>query len=285
MPDAARDRPLADRRALVTGASSGIGLAIAHRLAARGATLVLTARREDKLRDAAAALTAAHGGEVDVIPADLGRPDGAAALWTAARAGGAVDVLVNNAGFGYFRPFTTAEWARDAELIQLNITSVVELAHRFVADHRATPPAHRVFLMNVASTAAFQAVPNFAVYASSKAFVRNFSEALHYELAASPIGVTCVCPGGTVTEFHAAAGAGDYGKLATASMLSADKVAELGVRALLRGKKTVVTGFMNKLSCWLAPRAPSGLASRSASWVLGRPKTSPLPARLPGGGT
>jgi uncharacterized protein len=277
--------PLAGRRALVTGASSGIGAAIADRLAARGAHVAITARREERLREVAARLTAAHGTPVDVLPADLAAPGAAARLWADATAAGPVDVLVNNAGFGYFRPFATEAWTRDAELLQLNITAVVELAHRFVAHHRATPPAHRVYLLNVASTAAFQAVPHFAVYASSKAFVRNFSEALYYELRGTPVGVTCLCPGGTTTEFHAAAGAGNYGKLANSSMLSADKVAELGVRAMLRGKKTTVTGFMNKLSCFLAPRAGSGLASRAATWVLGAPSSAPLPERTgPGGG-
>jgi len=276
---AAGERPLAGRRAVVTGASGGIGEAIAHRLAARGAAVVLTARREDRLTEVAARITAEHAVAVDVIAADLGRAGGATAVWDAAIAGGAIDILVNNAGFGYFRPFATTDWARDAELLQLNITSLVELCYRFVAHHRATPPAHPVHLLNLASTSAYQAVPNFAVYASSKVFVRNFTEALHYELRRSSISATCLCPGGTRTEFHAAAGAGNYGALANASMLPADQVAELGVRAMLRGKKTIVTGFMNKLSCFLVGLVPSGLASRSAMWVLGAPRDATLPAR------
>src|SRR5689334_13463346 len=104
----AQARPLAGRRALVTGASSGIGAAIATRLAARGADLAITARRADRLRTTADAIAAAHGVKVDVIAADLGTADGAAQVWDAATAaGGAIDVLVNNAGFGYFRPFAS----------------------------------------------------------------------------------------------------------------------------------------------------------------------------------
>lgn len=265
-------RPLAGRRALVTGASSGIGAAIASKLAARGADLAITARRADRLRATADTIAAAHGVRVDVIAADLGAADGAAQVWDAAIAGGAVDFLINNAGFGYFRPFATVEWARDAELIQLNITSLLALCHRFVAHHRKNPPDHKVRIMNVASTVAFQAVPNFAVYAASKAFVRNFTEALFYELRGSNITATCVCPGGTSTEFHAAAGAGNYGKLANASKMPADDVAEIGVRAMLRGKKTVVTGFVNKLSCAVSGLAPSGLSARGAMFVLGAPQ-------------
>ena len=275
MPGA--DRPLAGRRALVTGASSGIGAAIAERLAARGAGIVLTARRADRLRGAADQLAVAHGVAVETIACDLGRPDGAATVWRDATAGGTVDILVNNAGFGYFRPFTTAEWSRDAELLQLNITSLVELCHHFIAHHRGrSEPAH---VLNVASTTAFQPVPNFAVYASSKAFVRYFSEALHHEVKGTNLSITCLCPGSTTTEFHAAAGAGNYGRLANASMLPAADVAEAGVKAMLRGKRTLVTGFMNKLSCSLVKLLPSGLAAKSAMWVMGRPRSAALPAR------
>jgi hypothetical protein len=272
-------RPLAGRRALVTGASSGIGAAIAARLAARGADLAITARRADRLRAAADALVATHGVRVDVIAADLGAPTGAASVWNDALAGGAIDVLVNNAGVGYFRTFASVEPERDEETIQLNIASLVALCHRFVAHHRATPPDHAVRIMNVASTLAFQAVPNFAVYAASKAFVRSFSEALYYELRGSKITATCVCPGGTSTEFHGGAGSDSFGKVAKASMMPADKVAEIGVRAMLRGKKTVVTGFVNKLSCWFAGLAPGGLSARGAMYVMGPPKTDALPAR------
>ncbi|MBP9207340.1 MAG: SDR family NAD(P)-dependent oxidoreductase [Kofleriaceae bacterium] len=271
---------LRGHRALITGASSGIGAAIAAELAGRGCDLVLAARRRDRL-DQVAAAARARQVEATVVTSDLGQAGAATTLWHDTCATGPTPtILVNNAGFGYFRPFTTAEVGRDLEMIQLNITSLVELAYHFVATHRATPPAPgRAYLLNVASTAAFQAVPNFAVYASSKHFVRNFSEALHYELKGSPIHATCLCPGGTTTEFHAAAGAGDYGALASASMLSAEVVAKKGVAAMVRGKKTVVTGVLNKLSCFLAGLAPGGLASRSAGLVLGRPKDGALPAR------
>src|SRR5262249_14877948 len=153
----------------------------------------------------------------------------------------------NNAGFGTFRPFTSVEGARDAELVQLNITSLVELSRRFVDDRAG---AHdRAYLVNIASIAAYQAVPNMAVYASSKAFVRNFTEALHDELRGSPISATCVCPGGTATGFHAMAGAGNYGWLASASMMSAEAVARTAVHAMRSGKRNVIPGVLNKLAC------------------------------------
>ena len=211
---------LSGMRALVTGASSGIGAAIARELAARGVELVLTARRADALAEVAAAC-AAHGVPTHTVIADLGAAGGAAALWAAARAHGPLDVLINNAGFGYFRPFAEASWDRDAELIQLNVASLVELSRRFVDDRLARAAAggaeRAAHLVHIASIGAYQAVPNMAVYAASKAFVRNFSEALHDELRGSPIRVTCICPGGTATAFHAAAGAGNYGRLGEVS--------------------------------------------------------------------
>jgi short-subunit dehydrogenase len=269
---------LTGKRALVTGASSGIGAAIARELAALGADLVITGRRRDAL-DAVAAACRAPGVRVEIVVADLGKPDGAAALWTAARAGGAIDILINNAGFGYFRPFRSVDWARDAELVQLNITSLVELSRRFV-DDRATGFAHdRAHLVNIASIGAYQSVPNMALYTASKAFVRNFTEALHDELRGSPITATCVCPGGTATGFHAMAGAGNYGWLANASMMSAEAVARNAVRAMRSGKRNVVVGLLNKLSCWSVRLVSRRIASWMSRRVLGTPKAAALPAR------
>ena len=267
---------LSGKRALVTGASSGIGASIARQLAALDVNLVLTARRRDAL-DAVAAECTARGVRVDTITSDLGVPGAGSALWTAARAGGPVDLLINNAGFGYFRPFAAADWSRDAELLQLNITSLVELARRFVDERAKLPEAS--YLLNVASIGAYQAVPNMAIYAATKAFVRNFSEALHDELLATPIRVTCVSPGGTHTNFHAAAGAGNYGWLANASMMSADDVAAIALAALRKNKRNIVPGLLNKLATWSVRLVSRRLASWSSSRVLGAPRAEPLPAR------
>ena len=256
---------LTGKRALVTGASSGIGAAIARELALHGARLVLTARRKQQLDQLAGEL-----GGADVIVADLGKPGGAAALWQAASE---VDVLVNNAGFGYFRPFADCDWQRDAEMLQLNITSLVELSRRFVDARRPG------YLLNIASIGAYQSVPNMALYAASKAFVRNFTEGLHDELAGTAQSATCICPGGTHTEFHAQAGAGNYGWLANISMMSADDVAKIAVRAMLRHRRTVIPGVLNKLSCWGVRFVPRVVASWLARRVLGKPRPGALPSR------
>jgi len=254
-------------RALVTGASSGIGEAIARELAARGVDLVLTARRKDALDRVAAACT---GVRVDVVAADLGKPGGGSAVWTAATAAGPVDIVVNNAGFGYLSRFEAAAWERDAEMIQLNMTSLVELTRRFVEAHQAG--TRRGYILNIASIGAYQAVPNMALYGASKAFVRDFTEALHDELAGSMLSATCVCPGGTRTAFHDIAGAGNYGWLARSSMKSAEQVAVFSVRAMVRRRRIAIPGLMNKLSCWGVRLIPRRLASWLARRIMGRPR-------------
>lgn len=261
------------KRALITGASSGIGLAIAHQLAEQGVDLVLTARRKPQLDDVAAACRA-KGVAVEVIVADLGTPDGASTVWAGA---GKVDILINNAGFGYFRPFPGVEWARDAEMLQLNITSLVELSRRFVD----SAPTSRSYLVNIASIGAYQSVPNMAIYAATKAFVRNFTEALHDELreVKSPLSATCICPGGTTTEFHAQAGAGNYGWVANHSMKSAEAVAAIAIKSMVKGKRTVIPGVINKLSCWGVRFVPRRVSSWMARRVLGKPRQAALPAR------
>jgi short-subunit dehydrogenase len=253
---------LGGMRALVTGASSGIGAAIARDLARRGASLVVTARRQDALAEVAAACNGAQ-----VVVADLGAPDGAERVWAEATATGKIDILINNAGFGYLRVFADSPWARDREMLQLNITSLVELTRRFLD----AKPA-RGFILNIASIGAYTSLPNMALYAATKAFVRNFTEALHDELAGSEVSATSVCPGGVHTAFHAVAGAGNYGAIARASMKSADYVASYSVRAMLARKRNVIPGFLNQLSCWGLGLIPRSLGSWIGRRIMGRPK-------------
>ena len=261
------------RRALVTGASSGIGAAIARELAALGIDLVLTARRRDALEAVAATC---KNVKVQIVTADLGMPDAASKLWAAAVAGGPIDILINNAGFGYFRRFDEVDWARDAELIQLNMTSLVVLAKCFIDAHKTTIAT--AYMLNIASTGAYQSVPNMALYAASKAFVRNFSEGLHDEYRGTALSVTCVCPGGTDTAFHAASGGGDYSWIANASTKSAEFVAHASVRAMLARKRTVVPGLFNQLSTFGVRFLTRRAASKLASHVLGQPRLA-LPTR------
>jgi short-subunit dehydrogenase len=126
--------------------------------------------------------------------------------------------------------------------------------------------------LNIASIGAYQAVPNMALYGATKAFVRDFTEALHDELAGSELSATCVCPGGTRTAFHDVAGAGNYGWLAKSSMKSAEEVAAFAVRAMVRRKRIAIPGVMNKLSCWGVRLVPRWFASWLARRLMGRPR-------------
>jgi short-subunit dehydrogenase len=137
----------------------------------------------------------------------------------------------------------------------------------------------RAYLLNIASFAAYLSVRGFAFSASSMGFVRNFTEALHDELAGTPLSATCICPGGTKTDFHAAAGAGDYSWIANRSMMTAGEVAAIAVRAMRKGKRNVIPGLVNKLSCWGVRLVPRRIASWLATRVLGRPRAEALPSR------
>lgn len=267
-------------RALVTGASSGIGAAIARRLAAAGAEVVLTARRAKELGEVAAAC----GPRATTIVADLGVADGWTRVWSAATAAAPIDVVINNAGFGYFRRFDAVEWSRDAEMLQLNVHALVALSRALVDSRKPGAPAagRRGYLLNIASIGAYQSVPAMALYAATKAFVRNFTEALHDELRGTALSATCVSPGGTHTAFHAQAGAGDYSWIANASMKSADDVARIAIAAMLRGKRNAIPGVLNKLSCFGVRLVPRRFASWMATRVLGKPRHA-LPARASAG--
>lgn len=265
---------LKGKRALVTGASSGIGAAIARQLAAKGVNLVLVARRRDAL-DVIAAECRASGVTADVVVADLGVAGSAQTVWTAAN--GSIDICINNAGFGYHRRFEDVDVARDVEMLQLNITTLVELSKLFVQSRAGS--SERGYLLNVGSIAAYQSTPNFAVYAATKAFVRNFTEALAAEHEGSNLFITCLSPGGTKTEFHALAGAGTYSFLAKRSMMTAEKCARIGIAAMERGKRNIITGFMNKLSCFGVRLVPRRFAAWMSTRIVGIPPRAALPER------
>lgn len=234
-------------RVVVTGASSGLGAEFARQLASKGHDLVLTARRAGPLEALATELRAARQVRVDVVALDLAAPDGPRALFEAATADGArVDMLINNAGYGYFSPFQDCELERALGLIDLNVRSLVELSHRFALHMlEGSTPAH---IINVGSTASFQPVPNLAVYAATKAFVSSFSDALSVELSRTNLRVTAVHPGPTRTGFMGAAGMEVKENLLTrVVMMDPEDVVRQGLSAALGGRMSVVTGWLNKL--------------------------------------
>jgi uncharacterized protein len=259
---------LKGRTALVTGASSGLGAAFARLLAARGANLVITARRADNLRSLAAELTERHGIRVEVVPLDLTEPDAPAKLWAATEgAGRAVDVLINNAGGGVYQRFLDTDRARIAGQIQLNLVALTELTHRFAGAMLGRGRGH---VLNVASIGAYTPTPALAVYSATKAFVRDFTEALAYELRHTPVRVCCLCPGGTATEFFQASGQAPPA-VVRATFMSAERCATIGLRALFGGRRNVIAGLMNKLSMFLLRFMPRRAIVRLTALVIGTP--------------
>ena len=245
--------------ALVTGASSGIGEAIAHKLGKAGVGMVLVARRKDRL-DAIASQYA----NVEVLPADLTTDAGLSAvlerLGDATRP--AVELVVNNAGFGTSGSFAQAEPERLSREISLNINALTRISHEAI---RQMQPRGRGFLLNVSSIASFQPGPDLAVYAATKAFVTSLTEALHEELRGSGIRVTALCPGLTHTEFQSISNtSGLESNFPEFAWMSADDVARDGLRAVAEGKAICVPGLVNKSLATVSTFTPRGLARRIA---------------------
>ncbi len=249
-----------DRKtALITGASFGIGLELARIFAREGYNLVLVARSGDKLRLLAAELEKAHSTRSLILSVDLSEAGSAAyVVDQTIRANLAVDVLVNNAGFGQYGFFAESDLEECLRQIQLNVTTLTHLTRLYLPGmiERARTESTPCRILNVASTAAFQAGPLMAVYYATKAYVLHFSEAIANELQGTGVTVTCLCPGPTATEFQERANITGI-RLTTYGTMDARSVAEDGYRALMAGKPVVISGFKNWLvaqSVRFAPR-------------------------------
>jgi hypothetical protein len=251
--------------ALVTGASSGIGAAMARQVA----------RRRERLDALAASLRDACGVRVDVVAVDLGAPGAAEELFARTEGEGRqVDVLVNNAGSGVHERFADIPWAQTASRLQLNVVALTELTHRFV---RAMLDRRRGWILNVASVGAYMPVPSYATYAAGKAYVRNFTEALAFELRGTPVHVCCLNPGATATEFMDAAGH-DLPRGASLAMMSPERCARIGLRALFAGRRNVVAGWSNVAVTLFLRLLPRAALARIAALFM----SAPPPLALPG---
>jgi short-subunit dehydrogenase len=240
---------------VITGASAGIGAALARVFAANGHELVLVARREHKLGEVAAEIEAAGRPTPLALPIDLTSPNGAAWIGQALAARGLEpQYVVNNAGFGLVGQAHSLDLAAQLAMIDLNMRTLTDLSLTFVE----SLVRHRGGLLNVASVAGFFPGPRSAVYYASKAFVLSLSEALHVELKPRGVRVTCLCPGPVATEFQSRAGIVEAAP-PRLFVRSAEQVADAGYQGLMRGRRVVVPGFANKLVSLFAPRAPRGL--------------------------
>ena len=255
---------LGGRRALVTGASAGIGLEIARELAARGAHLTLAARRLERRHERSGELQAAHGVEVNVVQADLAQPDGPRKLIASCGDAATIDVLVNNAGVGMHGDGVGHAWDRERDMIQLNVVAVAELTKHFVGRMRERGSGR---VLQVASTASFLPCPGYAAYGATKAFVLHHAEALDEELRACDVRVLALCPGSTNTDFFEISG-NVRGRAQVATSLDPVKVARAGVDAIQRGRRVTVPGLANKFTTAGLRLIPRRLQATLARIVL-----------------
>ena len=254
-----------DSTALITGASSGIGWELTKLFAEDKHDLVLVARNRKKLDEFARDLTAAFGVSVRVIAKDLANPKAPAEIVQELTASGvAVDVLVNNAGFGVYGPFAKTDGAKELEVVQVNVSAPTQLTKLLLPsmlDRRSGR------ILNVASTAAFVPGPLMAVYYATKAYMLSFSEALADELAGSGVTVTALCPGPTETNFQKSAGLEGTHLFTGPLIMDARAVALAGYRGMRAGKRIVVPGLGNKLLLQSLRVSPRRLITAIARWL------------------
>jgi short-subunit dehydrogenase len=250
--------------ALVTGASAGIGQAIARALARDDHELVLVARDTSRLEALAKELDGHYGTHSEVLAADL--TDAADLARVEARIGAepAIDVVVNNAGFGTFGRFHELPIDTEVREVQLNVVALMRLTH---AAAGAMVPRGRGAILNVSSIAGAQPIPGNATYGATKAFVTNFSESLHEELRPSGVSVTALCPGFTRTEFQERSGF-EPGRVPSFAWQTAEQVADAAVDAIKKRKATVVPGTLNRVTASLSYALPHALTRRIAGSLV-----------------
>lgn len=246
--------------ALVTGASSGIGWALAEQLAAEGANLVLTARRGDRLAKLAQEVAARHQVRAEVYAADLARPQAPGEIFRFIEEKRLpIEILINNAGFGAYGEFHKVAAQRLLDMVQVNIASMVHLTHLFLP---AMVERRSGYVLILASTAAFQPVPYISTYAATKGFDLLFAEGLAEEARRYGVHVCALCPGSTVSEFHEVANQPLH---MAGPQEPNEKVARVGLEALAEGKPRVISGTRNWLSVEMQRLAPRRLVTRVAA--------------------
>jgi uncharacterized protein len=248
---------------LITGASSGIGAAFARKLAKRGRNVLLVARSEDKLIALCNEIGRASGIRAQYVMMDLTEPDAPERLVEETKKRGLeIDMLINNAGFGSMGDFEKLDRAQELEMIDLNVKSLVDLTHRFLGPMRER---RQGTIINVASTASFQAVPFMATYAATKAFVLSFSQALSEENRPHGIHVLALCPGVTDTNFFAAS---KIDRPPMRTIQTPEEVVDSALRALARRKSWVISGWTNWLTIEAERVVPRSLVTRFVGKAL-----------------
>jgi short-subunit dehydrogenase len=258
--DTKTNKRMTGNYALVTGASKGIGKEIALQLAQKGYSLLLSARSEQELAQLAAEIKEKHNVQASWLVADLSKPGTAKELadWASSETDN-LSVLINNAGFGIWGSFDTLELAAQLEMIQLNVNAVLELTHHLLPGLKSKKQS---YILNVASTAAYQAMPTMALYAASKSFILSYSRAISYELKDTNVSVSCLSPGPTATGFGSRAGLDAFAELADKFNMPASLVASIGLKGMFNKKPEIIAGFLNKVSAYGATLLPKALIER-----------------------
>lgn len=252
--------------ALVTGASKGIGKAIAYDLAGRGWPLLLVARSEALLQQLQSEIATQHQVPVQIYPTDLAQPDAPAQIAAHCQQQGIrVQILVNNAGFGVWEAFDKASLAEQEAMNALNVSAVVRLCHVFIPLLRQNSEA---WIMNVSSLGAYQPLPNMALYGAGKAYVRSFSYAIRRELQGGPISVTCLSPGGVISEFADRAGSNQVVERNKNVTMTAEKCARIALNAMFRRRTESIPGWYNRLGALLTRFLPTTLTAKMAGNIM-----------------
>jgi short-subunit dehydrogenase len=251
--------------ALVTGASKGIGKAVAEVLARRKFDILLVARSENLLKENAAAIEKQYGVKTAYFATDISAPDAAVKITNWCKEKNVdINVLVNNAGYGLGGAFEEISLEEQLNMMQLNMQSLVQLTYMMIPLLKKSDG--KSYILNVSSTAAHQAVPYLGVYSGTKAFVLNFSRSIHHELKGENISVTCLCPGPTDTDFINRAKMTGFKKVMKQSErfnMSAQTVAEIAIKGLFKGSLEIIPGGANKAGAFFSRVLPKKLTEKT----------------------
>jgi uncharacterized protein len=256
---------LQGKTALVTGASSGLGADFARQLAELGCHLILVARREERLRALQQEITAAHAVSVEVVVLDLAQEDAPQRLFDQLQSmGKQVDVLINNAGYGLFGDFSEIPWERTQNMLLVDMLAATHLMRLCLPE---MIQRNEGYILNIASIGAYQPSPTYAAYSAAKSYIFSLSQAVHFELRHSGVKVSVLSPGVTRTEFLAVAGQEPslYQRL---TRMESPVVVRIGLRAMLKGRASVVTGRFNSLAAWAMRLFPSQFQAFLAAFAM-----------------
>ena len=257
--------------ALVTGASSGIGRDMSKILAGKGCNLIIVARRKEKLKELRKEILEEFDKiDVKVISQDLSLKESPETLYNQIKKSRIkIDILINNAGYGIHDYFIDIPWKKEETMLNLLIMNLTHITKLFVKDMLAR---NYGFILQVSSIGAFQPTPSYTTYAAAKSYVFNFAIALNYELRATQVRCCVLCPGVTVTGFQEAAGHTNKTLFSKLTRAPSQKVAEIGIKGMFRGKDFVVPGIMNSINSKFMSFLPRRWATKLALWAMGSPK-------------